>query len=253
MTCWKIKTVSLVIVMGLLASCATQLDAEHKREAETHRQLGEAYLAEGKDAAAFKELREAKRLNPEDPYVHYALGIFYFNKGKYDLSVQSYLQCLELDPSFTSAINNLGLAYLENGDYDRAIEQFDRLKDNYVYATPHFPLFSAGRAYYYKNDLKQAAAHFNEAIDLKEDFAPAYLWLGRTLLGDNQPQKAREALEKGLELAPQSAEMYFEISKAYALTQDPPKAFWSLRKVVELDPDSAIGKEARGMLDKAKQ
>ena len=180
----RFSFVCCIIIVLSIAACGpskTQLKKQQQIEqAEALRKLGEVYMTENKDTAAFKKFMEAEKLNPKDPYIHFDLGIFYYNKGKYDLAIERYEKCLELKPSFASVRNNLGLAYMAKGEYDTAISYFNELTDNYLYATPHYPLCNLGQAYYHKRQYDVAEEYLKEAISMQPDFAIALHWLGRT-------------------------------------------------------------------------
>lgn len=239
------------ILMGL-AACASNEPFAAKKKAEALRRLGEAYMAEGKDAAAFKELSEAQKLNPSDPNVYFALGYFYFKKEKYDLSIETYLKCLELEPTFAPVRNNLGLAYLAKGDYDSAISQFKELTDNYIYVTPHYPLYGLGRAYFLKKNHTEAEEYFKKALKIEPQYSPAMLELGRLYIETGKPEEAIDILLKGIDISPTYAELYFELAKAYSVTSHRKKALRSLEKVIELRPNSPMAQEAKELLMKGK-
>ena len=76
----------ILILCCLVACTSSKKQIKKEQEAEALRKLGEAYMVEGRDAAAYQKLMEAKELNPNDPYTYFSLGNFYFNKEKYDLA-----------------------------------------------------------------------------------------------------------------------------------------------------------------------
>ncbi|MFZ5569473.1 MAG: tetratricopeptide repeat protein [Thermodesulfobacteriota bacterium] len=245
------KSIWILLAVAIcMAACATSSQVSTKKRAEAKRRLGIAYMAEGKDAAAFKELSEAQKLNPDDPNVYYALGIFYFNKEKYDKAIESYNKCLELEPNFAPVRNNLGLAYLAKGEYDTAIVHFKELTENYIYGTPHYPLYGLGRAYYLKEEYVESEKYFQKALDLEPKYTPAMLGLGRIYIQTGKPEQAIAVLQKGIEIEPKYAELHFELAKALALTHQKKNALRSLEKVIELKPDSAMAKEAKELLRK---
>jgi Tfp pilus assembly protein PilF len=243
-------TNTLVLLMiFLLASCAASMDdVRRKEKAEALRKLGEAYMAENKTAPAFRKLKEAEKLNPDDPYTQFALGIFYFNKKKYELAIERYKRCIELKPDFASVRNNLGLAYLEKGDYDTAIKYFKELTDNYVYATPHYALTNLGQAYYFKGDFKTAEKYLKDALDLEPDFLIAIHWLGRTQMATGKTKAAIQTLEKAVQLNAGIPEIYFDLGKAYQAAKDDVRARNAFQNVIELAPESAFAKQAERAL-----
>jgi type IV pilus assembly protein PilF len=242
------KIITLVMVC-FLAACATgESSREKKKKAEAMRKLGEAYMYEDRDAAAFQKLLEAERLDPDDPALHFAFGIFYFKKKKYDLAIERYEKCLALNPQFAPVLNNIGLSYMEKKDYDTAIKYFERLNDNYVYATPHYPLFNKGRCYFYKNDFAKAKENFSSALELSPAFSPALHWLGKTYLKLKKTPEAIKVLEKASILSPSNAELFFDLGSAYTAAGWTDQALWAYQRTIELDPDGDFSHIARSRI-----
>jgi type IV pilus assembly protein PilF len=236
-----IFTAFCMLLIFLLTSCAvSKEEIKRKDKAEALRRLGEAYMVENKTSAAFRKLKESKKLNPYDPYTHFAIGIFYFNKKNYDLAIKSYERCLELKPEFASVRNNIGLAYLKKGEYDTAIQNFKKLTDNYVYATPHFPLTNMGQAYYYKNDLDLAEKYLKEALDIDPQFVIAIHWLGRTQLALKKPTEAIQNLEKAIQLNSSVPEIYFDLGKAYQSIGKKSHSKNAYQRVIDLEPEGDL-------------
>jgi len=235
----------LVLVCFLMACAPSRDEQLLKDRAEALRKLGEAYMSESKDAAAFRKLKEAEALNPDDPFTHFALGIFYFNKEKYDMAIDHYKKCMELKPDFASVRNNIGLAYLKKGDYDTAISFFKGLADNYVYATPHYPLFNLGQAYYYKKDYKTAEKYFQEALEMEPQYVIAVHWLGRTQLELGKTSEAIKSLNKAVSINPAVPEIHFDLGRAYRVRGEKEKAAKAFQKVIEIDPEHMLADQAK--------
>lgn len=241
-----IRTLLCLLLIFFLCSCATSKEeVVTKDKAEALRKLGEAYMAENKTAPAFRKLKEAEKIDPDDPYTQFDLGIFYFNKKKYDLAIKRYQRCMELKPDFASVRNNIGLAYLQKGDYDKAIENFKELTDNYVYATPHYPLTNMGQAYYHKNDFHLAEKYLKEALDLEPQFVVAIHWLGRTQLALGKTSEAIQNLEKAILINSSVPEIYFDLGKAYKAMGLKKKSKNAFQRVVDLNPEGELAAQAK--------
>ncbi|MDY6824356.1 MAG: tetratricopeptide repeat protein [Thermodesulfobacteriota bacterium] len=214
---------SLTLAAAIAVSgCATT--KKRKDQAEKTRRLGEAYMAEGKHAAAYKSFLKAKNLNPRDAHTYYDLGMFYYQKENYDMAIDAYHKALDMKPDFAAAINNLGIVYMAQGEWDKAINTLKDITENYVYATPHFPCFLIGQAYYHKKEYQKAVDYFKKAIDLKPDYPFASHWLGKTLLAQGNTGDAINALEKAVEQAPKNAAFYFDLGMAYKAAGNRQKA-----------------------------
>lgn len=237
--------VFILFVMFSIHSCAPKKKNDSVKKATAFKDLGVAYMKDDMDAAAFKNLTKAESLNPNDPHIHFALGVFYFKKENYKQAIAEYKRSLELKPDFASIHNNLGLAYFELGDYDTAIEHFSRLVGNYVYATPHFPLFNIGRSYYHKVEYKKAIRYLKEALNVEPSYSPALLWLGRSYMKSGDTDRAVTTLLKGIRIAPKFAEMHYYLGRAYRMAKDYNNASRSFKKAIEMDPEGEIAAKAK--------
>ncbi|MBT4363238.1 MAG: tetratricopeptide repeat protein [Desulfobacteraceae bacterium] len=204
------------------------------------RVLGEAYLREKKYAAAYKNLKEAEKLAPKDPHVHFALGIFYYEKENFDMAIEEYQKTLKLNPEFASARNNLGIVYLAKKEWDKAIACFDELYNNYIYATPHFPMFLTGQAYFHKKDFKNAESFFKKTLSIEPEFVVAMQWLGKTYIETRQISNAIGILEKSVKLSPRVPIFYYDLGRAYVLARKYSKARSAFLETVRLDPTGPL-------------
>ncbi len=246
----KFWVVSLLLLFSIV-SCSSKKEMR-RNQADAIRKLGVAHMEEENYATAFQQFQKAKELNPDSPRLYFDLGNFYYEKEKFDKAIEEYKTALKLKPDFASAKNNLGKAYLAKKEYDTAIACFKELIDNYIYATPHYPLFSIGQAYFFKHDLKSAEIYFKKSLAMNPDFTFATYWLGRTYVEMGKGAEAVEILEKTVDQSPQNASGYFELGKAYILAKELKKAQYAFEKVVALDPDSSIAGEANMAINRIK-
>ena len=248
----KIKRLTWAVVtlaMLCMISCTAYQEA-NKNRAKAVRELGEAYLAEGKYTAAYKQLVKSEKLYPRDPYVHYALGNFYYVKDKYDQAIDEYKKALALKPDLSPVMNNLGNVYLAKEEWDTAIACFKELIDNYIYVTPHYPLANLGFAYYKKKEYTLAEKYYLEALKLEPQFVIALRGLGKTYIATGKKHEALVQFKKAIAVAPNIAELYLDLGNAYAVSRNVEKALQAYNKVVELAPDTPLAIEAQ---EKGKQ
>ena len=131
---------------------------------------------------------------------------------------------------------------MELKEWDRAIETLMPITEDYLYATPHYPHFLIGQAYYHKEDFQHAEEHFEACQDLQPNFPFAAHWLGKTYLAGGQPEKAVSVLEKAVNLSP-AAVFQLDLSRAYARTGNYQKARQALGKAQSLATDSDLKEE----------
>jgi adenylate cyclase len=96
--------------------------------------IGEAHVARGilelfydwNWSSAERSLREAVRLNPNDPHAWHNLANYYDAMGRYDEAPEARLRAAALDPLDARIPMILGVDYTMMGRFDDALVQFDR-------------------------------------------------------------------------------------------------------------------------------
>ena len=242
----KILAVGVVCVLltGLILACTTQNVAEQKGQEEAIRNLGEAYLRQGKYRIALKHLKKAEALYPSDHILQDDLGLAYLYLKDPDLAIFHFKKALEIKDDYNPARNNLGNAYAEKKEWDKAIEQYKIVTADLLYGTPQFPLSNLGVVYYELEEYGLSAQYYLKALDIKPDFVQALYGLAKTYIAMDRVPDAVVKLEKAVGISPASAVLYFELAGAYALNRDYTKAMGAYHKVVELDPNSTMADRA---------
>ncbi len=219
-----------LLLIFLLTACTTNM-AMNKRKAEDKRNIAGAYIGQKNYTEALRELLEAEKLYPDDPYLQHDLGFVYMEKEKPDLAIQHLKRALALKPDYSAAKNTLGVAYMKNEQWDDAITCFNELSENLLYTTPQNPLFNLGWAYYQKKDFAESEKYYKKALGLYEDglnkdaiYIKALHGLGLTYIATGRSREAVAMLEKAVQFAPRIAELFFDLGRAYQMAQEYPKA-----------------------------
>ncbi len=245
-------TIVLLCVCLLPVSCASN-KALRREKAETFRQLGEGYLAEGNTSSALRELLKAKDLNSKDPYTHYDLGLAYLAKDQFDLAVDHFEKALELKADYPQAENAIGAVYLQQEKWDKAIPYFKRALDDLLYATPHIVLNNLGEAYRGKEAYGRALSFYKKALEENPRFVKALQNMGATYLALGNYDAAIGSLERAERYASSSASIQFDLGRAYAGAFETEKAMLAFKKAVALAPDSALAKQAQARIQQLAQ
>jgi len=195
---------------------------------------------------------QAEKLNPDDHILQNDLGLVYRKKGRLDLSIAHFKKAIALKPDFAPAINNLGMAYIAGKQWDKAIETFDELTGNLLYATPQYPRFGLGLAWYNKGNYRKAEKYLKEALQFYRDgyrkdytFILTLQGLGVTYLALNKLEQAEQVLEEAVRYAPKFAGLYFDLGRVYTAMKKYDDAEYVFGKVIELQPDSDMAREAK--------
>lgn len=240
------KWFPLVLSLSLTfsaAACSTKQKAI--TQSKDSRRLGEAYLVKGDYSGALKYFQEAEAMYAEDYLLQDDLGKTYVAKGRYDLAIEHFKKSLEIKPDFAPGKNNLGSAYLLAEQWDNAIAIFKELNENLLYATPHYPLYNLGWAYYNKHDYRTAIDYFNKSLKQKHGFVLALRGLGLTYQKMGNLQQAIEYFEKATQKSPEFAELFFDKGNAYRENRQYDKAIQAFNEVISLRPDSEIADMAK--------
>ena len=161
-----------------------QLLAIETRHAPALKLQGDSLYLLGRNQEAEQALLAAASIDPANPEPNYALGRIYYQQGRFEDSIERLRKVLELDPKSYRAYDNLGLAY-------------EGL-----------------------NDIPQAVAHYEHAMQLSAQAKPPYDWVFGNM--SNLMHKTgdyKKAFQFGAEAAhrnPNSARNFFLTGKALA-------------------------------------
>ena len=237
-----------ILVIGFLSGCVP--NETLRKQGESSRNLGEAYMSQQNYTAALKELLTAEKLTPGDPYLHNDLGLTYMAKDRLDLAIVHFKKALALKTDYTPAMNNLGTAYLAQQNWDAAIVCFKSITGDMLYVTPHFPLSNLGLAYYNQKNYDMSAKYYQQALKVEPSFPPAIRGLGRTYQAQGKHVEAIVVLEEGVRLFPKSPELHSELGSAYMASKNYSAAAASYTRVIELSQASSpLAMEAKKSLD----
>ena len=238
------KKIPYLLLAFLVITGCTSQSKEQIKIATSTRHLGENYLAQGNPIAALKELTDAQKITPDDPYIHYALGMVYYDMGKYGLSESHLKRAIELKPGYTEAMNSLGGVLMKQKKWDGAIALFRQTAGNLLYTTPHFPLSNMGWAFLHKGDYMNAEASFKKALKAKPDFINAIHGLTSVYLAKGQTRLSRQSLEKALAKYPHSAILHADLAKTLEILGLRREARQSWLQVISLAPGSELSEKA---------
>ena len=253
----QIRKAACLMFFWLCVGCTANQEVL-KKESEAKRNLGEAYMAERKYTDALRELLEAEKLYADDPFLQDKLGIAYMAKKRPNLAVVHFKKALELKPDFAPAKNNLGTAYLELKNWDAAIACFKEVAGNLIYATPHFPRFNMGWAYYNKKDYVSAEKYYLEAVGYYRDgfqkddiYYKAMRGLDQTYIAMGRLSDARKIIEEALKDDTAKTYpgieiifLYFDLAEVSTSLGDVKKALDAYDMIIKIAPNTSAAKKA---------
>lgn len=238
----------LLLAAGLVACAAGGTSARIER-ARAKRDLGEAYMGQKNYTSALREFLKAEEINPGDAILQNDLGLAYMAKKEYEKAVIHFRKALDIKADFSPARNNLGVAYMENEQWDKAVKCFNDVKDDLLYATPHFPLTNLGFIYRKKGEYDASISHYKKALHISPNFPKALHGLGLAYMGKGSYDKAAEALEKAAEQAPKQVPILLDLGRAYRYIHQYNKAYDTFKKAAALGRKTELGKRAEKMAE----
>ncbi len=237
----------IVTLALLLAGCATN-KAFREKQSRAFRDRGERYLGVNQPSKALEQFREALKIYPDDPHLHYDLALTYDMKGMLDKTEYHLNEAIRLKPDYSDAYNYLGFVYFGRGKVEEAIKYYHKALENELYMNPQDAHMNLGLAYLSRKEYHKATLHLEEAIRMVPDFAAAYNNLGKAYEGLGQYDKARFSYEMAVKFNPQYADAYLNLGRLLYRSGERKKARRSFSQVIRLAPSSEIAMEAQRYL-----
>jgi tetratricopeptide (TPR) repeat protein len=244
------RHIAVMLCLIIVTACASS--PWKQQQAESHLNIGSAYLGAARYNEALKELLQAEKLTPSDPKVHYYMGASYYMKGLRDKAVDELNKAISYDSNYSDAHNFLGTIYLEQGQWDKAIGSFNLALSNIVYETPDKALFNMGRAYHGKADYRMALNKYLEAQNSKPNTVSPFMieqHMGMANFAQGNIEEAVLHFQKALGIVPSFTEMHYWLGQCYIKLNNEEKAKAEFQHVIQTAPNSELATEAQKGLD----
>lgn len=224
---------------------------------------------EGEDR--LKNYEKAAELEPNNLNVIINLANARDEIGRYDLAIDGYNKALEIDSKNALIYNNRGFSYFQKGDYEQALNDYNQAltlapklkiaehnklelikileKDekysnllqraNKIYQNYEY-YFNLGIQEANQGDINQALIAYNKVIELNQDFAPVYMFIGILEFQQENYHKAYEYYTKAITKDVKMTDAYFNRAQIVFATKTEDEnelknAIQDLEKAVELD------------------
>lgn len=177
--------------------------------------LGRSRQQLGKVEGAETALKEAIKLEPEDPTGYFYLGRLYDLLRMPKRAVRALSKAIELSPLFVEALSELGTAYLHDGAFDSAVATLSRARS----ISPDDPavLNNLGIALRLADKPAKARAIFEEALALTGNSRVLFVNLADTHVKLGDFAKAQEVIADLVERGLARDEDRFELEKIVVL------------------------------------
>ena len=174
-----------------------------------YRDLGAAYAAQGRLAAAEQALMRAIELLPADARAHNNLAAVYARSGDIGRSIETLERLVELDPEYPVGLFNLGSAYAENGRYEEAQRLLRRTLDlnpDHVGARYRLGVIDSDLGHY-----REAVTALQGLLASEEGYAAAHFELAKAMIGLGRRQEAIEHLERATRIDPTCTDALYRL------------------------------------------
>ncbi len=237
--------IQLIILPWFLTACATtqtQGDKVYQAQQKYKESVKFANLKMREEMYA--GLKEAVRLDPEEPLYHFELGSAYFTDSRLEEAEAEYLTTLKLEDNFIEAYRRLGRLYMSQGKWDNAIHYLKDVMKRSGVNNPHQVQNWLAISYYAKGEVNLAEKAWRDALSISEN-SEIRLNLALAYKANEQYSLASESLLKAIELDPDLIRAHFELAQLYLKANEKDLAKKHFGKVVELEPLSKESKASQ--------
>ena len=245
-TNWGRYVFILMLLIGVSA-CATN-DAGNKKmlAQKKFEEAGKAGSMNLKDEK-YQKLKEAIRLQPQEPMYRVALGNAYFQDLQLDKAERMYLSAIKVDPDFKGTYRQLGRLYMQKSDWDNAIFYLNKALNTPNVIDPMQLLNWVAYSHYRKGDLPKAEKSWQKALDI-HDNDQIRLNLALIYKEAQRYDLARASLLKALELNPKLMGAHFALGEIYYRSNKLAQAKKHFSEVIQLEPLSEQAKVSQEIL-----
>ncbi len=126
-----------VVVAVLFSGCTAQkIKKDSAIVAQSHLELGVAYLDQGRMDLSMMHLEMALAVEPSGAEIHYALALLHLKRGEEQQSEQHFLRSMRERKSYSEAQNGYGVLLCRQGRVEEAAIYFQLAVSNPGYITP---------------------------------------------------------------------------------------------------------------------
>jgi tetratricopeptide (TPR) repeat protein len=242
---------ALLLGSGCVSSTRRAEEEKSLRRANSHYNLGNDYIRNGRVALGLRELLLAESFAPDNPRIHEAVANAYLMRGKTAEAEQHYLRTLEIEPTLHEARLNLSILYTQLDRYEESISHTSKLADDATFPGPWRALAYKGLAEYRLGQFEDARRTLELGFEYRDDYWPTLLYLGILEVEDGRRLEGisffRQVLEQepGLEV---EAQANYRIGEIYIALGKRERAIGHLKAAVVQTPGGPWGAKSEEYL-----
>lgn len=202
-------------------ACCQQGIKIYPQFAPLYKTLGNALLSRGKLDRAMRAYTRAIELQPDFAAAHANRGAVFYQQRRWEEAIASYETALALNPNLAGVYSNLAKVFREQGQLAKVAEQE----------------FKLGNLLAQQGQGDRAINSYRQAVELKPDFAQAYLNLGILLRQQGQLDEAIGCYREAIASNPNLAEAYFSLGNALLEREKWEEAIAAYLESLAIKPD----------------
>jgi tetratricopeptide (TPR) repeat protein len=157
------------------------------------------------------------------------------DRGELDLALANLREASKLDPNDPELLSGLGQVMLKMDRYAEAAQYCKAAIRAYPSRCEDW--LNAGLALYGLGQVKEAEEHLRKAMEFDPQWAPAYSQMGRILAETGRIDEAIATYKQAIKLDPMLQECHFNIAVLYMRQGDFQSAAVELRKKIAIEAD----------------
>ncbi len=182
-------------------------------------------------------LRQALRLQSNNPHVLRLLGVISAQRGQYSDALKYLNNSLKILPKNALTLSNIGNVFLGLKEYSNALDAYDKsIKMDSKY---HEAWSNKGNALFELKRFDEAIAHYDKALSLRPDYHEAWSNKGNALFELKCFDEAIAHYDKALSLRPDYHEAWSNKGWALQELKRFDEAIACYDKALSLNPDYA--------------
>ena len=213
-------------------------------QTDKHREAAMKLLDQGEVAKAKVKMDEAIRLSPELGDNHYVMGRVLMGLKDGTAALKEFAAADSLKLNTSDLFLYQGIAYYLTGDNANAFKSFDKAEklNDKDYLIP----YNRALIFIELEQLDEAMKNLNNSIDLKSDYAEAYLNRAIVSYDDEKFKNCIIDCNKSIELKPRIADAYYYRAMSNGGIGKDKDAIVDFDKAVEINPnhDNALNHRA---------
>jgi Flp pilus assembly protein TadD len=199
--------------------------------------LGVSYTRLNQIERAIAAFQKALSISPKNSQILFTVGILYTQKGEVEEALRAYKQGLALEPANEAANQNYALLLMRTGRYKAAVEPLQRLKKT---KNSDLSVRAALVEAYVKSGLKtEGEGELDEILKSSIASDSDKLRIANLLLEDQEPDAAKEVLERTASNQPDSAPAFWKLGLLFSKESRYNDATHAVRRAIELDPSAS--------------